>query len=74
MEPCFLTFCSSVKELLVFLLGLIVTPKVIEKAQTSVLVKLAQNEKNFVEAKNVHLGFAAESELQNFLKCRKVDQ
>ena len=40
--------CSSVKELAVSLLGLIIRPKVIEEAQTSALVKLAQNEKNFV--------------------------
>ena len=37
-------------------------------------MKLAQNEKNLVETKNVHLGFAAESELQNLLKCGKVNQ
>ena len=66
--------CSSVKELAVSLLGLIIRPKVIEEAQTSALVKLAQNEKNLVETKNVHLGFAAESELQNLLKCGKVNQ
>ena len=66
--------CSSVKELVVSLLGLIVRPKVIEEAQTSALVKLVQNEKNLVETKNVHLGFAAESELQNLLKCGKVNQ
>ena len=66
--------CSSVKELLVSLLGLVVRPKVNEEAQTSALVKLAQNEKNLVETKNVHLGFAAESELQNLLKCGKVNQ
>ena len=56
------------------LLGLIVKPKVIEEAQTSALVKLAQNEKNLVETKNGHLGFAAEIELQNPLKCGKVNQ
>ena len=66
--------CSSVKEIVVSLLGLIVRSKVIEEAQTSALVKLAQNEKNLVETKNVHLGFAAESELQNLLKCGKVNQ
>ena len=66
--------CSSVKELVVSLLWLIVRPKVIEEAQTSALVKLVQNEKNLVETKNVHLGFAAESELQNLLKCGKVNQ
>ena len=66
--------CSNVKELVVSLLGLIVRPKVIKEAQTSALVKLAQNEKNLVETKNVHLGFAAESELQNLLKCGKVNQ
>ena len=65
--------CSSIKELVVPLLGLIVRPKFIEKAQTSALVKLAQNEKNLVERKNVHLGFAAESELQNLVKCGKVN-
>ena len=36
--------CSSVKELVVSLLGLIVRPKVIEEAQMSALVKLVQNE------------------------------
>ena len=66
--------CSSIKELIIFLLGLIVRLKVIEKAQISALVKLAENEKNLVETKNVHLGFAAESELQNLLKCGKVNQ
>ena len=66
--------CSSVKEILVSLLGLIVRSKVIEEAQTSALVKLAQNEKNLVETKNVYLGFAAESELQNVLKCGKLNQ
>ena len=66
--------CSSVKELLVSLLGLIIRPKVNEEAQTSALVKLAQNEKNLVETKNVHLGFAADSELQNLLKCGKANQ
>ena len=66
--------CSSVKELVVSLLGLMVRPKVIKEAQISALVKLAQNEKNLVETKNVHLGFAAESELQNLLKCGKVNQ
>ena len=66
--------CSSVKEIVVSLLGLIVRSKVIEEAQTSALVKLAQNEKNLLETKNVHLGFAAESELQNLLKCGKVNQ
>ena len=66
--------CSNVKELVVSLLGLIVRPKVIKEAQTSALVKFAQNEKNLVETKNVHLGFAAESELQNLLKCGKVNQ
>ena len=71
--------CISVKELVVSLLvvsllGLILRPKVIEEAQTSALVKLAQNEKNLVETKNVHLGFAAERELQNLLKCGKVNQ
>ena len=66
--------CSSIKEVVVSLLGLIVKPKVIEEAQTSALVKLAQNEKNLVETKNGHLGFAAEIELQNPLKCGKVNQ
>ena len=37
-------------------------------------MKLAQNGKNLVETKNVHPGFAAESELQNLLKCGKVNQ
>ena len=37
-------------------------------------MKLAQNEKNFVETKNLHLVFAAESELQNLFKCGKVNQ
>ena len=37
-------------------------------------MKLGQNEKNIIEAKNVHLGFVAESELQNILKCGKVNQ
>ena len=67
--------CSSIKELVISLLGLIVRRlKVIERAQISALVKLAENEKNLVETKNVHLGFAAESELQNLLKCGKVNQ
>ena len=43
--------CSSIKELVVSLLGLIVRPKVIEEAQTLALVKLVQNEKNLVETK-----------------------
>ena len=66
--------CSSIRELVVSLLGLIVRPKVIEEAQTSALVKLAQNQKNLVQTKIAHLGFAAESELQNLLKCGKVNQ
>ena len=67
--------CSSIKELVISLLGLIVRRlKVIERAQISALVKLAENEKNLVETKNVHLGFAAEGELQNLLKCGKVNQ
>ena len=67
-------FCSSVKELVVSLLVLIVRPKVIEEDQTSALLKLGQNEKNIVETKNVHLGFVAESELQSISKCGKVNQ
>ena len=55
--PMFPFLCSSIKELVVSLLGLIVRPKVIEEAQTSALVKLAQNEKNLVKAKNAYLGF-----------------
>ena len=43
--------CSSVKELVLSLLGLIVRPKAIKEAQISALVKLAQNEKNFAETK-----------------------
>ena len=39
---------SNVKEVVVSLLALIVRPKAIEEAQTSALVKLAQNENNFV--------------------------
>ena len=35
--------CSSVKELVLSLLGLIVRPKAIKEAQISALVKLAQN-------------------------------
>ena len=73
-RPMLPYLCSSVKELVVSLLWLIVRPKLIEEAQTSALVKLVQNEKNLVETKNVHLGFAAESELQNLLKCGKVNQ
>ena len=37
-------------------------------------MKLAQNEKNFVETKTLHLVFAAEIELQNLFKCGKVNQ
>ena len=37
-------------------------------------MKFAQNGKNLVETKNVHPGFAAESELKNLLKCGKVNQ
>ena len=66
--------CISIRELVVSLLGLIIRPKVIEEAQTSALVKLAQNVKNLVETKNVHPGFAAEIELQNLLKCGKVNR
>ena len=66
--------CSSIKELVVSLLGLILRPKVIEEAQTSASVKLAQNEKNLVETKNVHPEFAAEIELQNLLKYGKVNK
>ena len=47
----FAYFCSSVKELVVSFLVLIVRPKVIEEDQTSALVKLGQNEKNIIEAK-----------------------
>ena len=61
-EPMLPYLGSNVKEVVVSLLALIVRPKAIEEAQTSALVKLAQNEKNLVETKNVHLGFAAESE------------
>ena len=43
--------CISIKELVVSLLGLIIRPKVIEEAQTSALVKLAQNVKNLVKQK-----------------------
>ena len=48
--------CSTVKELVVSLLGLIVRPKIIKEAQTSALVKLAQNENNLVEKKMSILG------------------
>ena len=72
--PMLPQLCSSVKELLVSLLGLIIRPKVNKEAQTSALVKLARNEKNLVETKNVHLGFAVDSELQNLLKCGKANQ
>ena len=66
--------CNNIKELVVSLLGLIVKPEAIEEAQTSALVKVAQDEKNLVQIKNVHLGFAAETEIQNLLKCEKVDE
>ena len=53
---------------------MIATPNAIEESQTSSLVNVAQDKKNLSETRNIHLGFAAETELQNLLKCEKIDE
>jgi hypothetical protein len=54
--------CNNIKELVVSLLRLIAKPNVIEETQTTALVKVAQDEKNLLETKNVHLGFNGDTE------------
>lgn len=66
--------CANVKELIVALLGLIVKTKAIEEAKTSELLQLPENKKNLLATKNVHLGFAAETELQNLLRSEIIDE
>lgn len=66
--------CRNVKELIVALLSLVVKSKAIEEAQTSELVKLVDDKKNLVPTKNIHLGFAAETELRDLLKSKKISE
>ena len=64
--------CNDIKTIFVSLLWLILKPQVFEKTQTSELTKVAEDDINLMKTKCIHLGFAAETEIQNLLRSKKV--
>ena len=64
--------CNDIKTIFVSLLGLILKPQVFEKTQTSELTKVAEDDINLMKTKCIHLGFAAETEIQNLFQSKKV--
>lgn len=64
-------FCNNIRSVYISLLELIVKEKALENVNSYDLVKLIDNDDNLLSAKRIHVGFAAESEIQRLLRTKK---
>ena len=64
--------CNNIRSIYISLLELIIKAKVLENVESYDFLQVVNNDDNLHQRKRIHIGFAAESEIERLLQTKQV--